>query len=45
MAAQGVGEGPRIVVNTTDAIGDQTGHRLGILAVPQQVRGDTRKVG
>jgi hypothetical protein len=33
--------GARVVVGTTDTVGDEVAHRFGILAVEEKVRGDT----
>jgi len=43
--SQGVGKRDRVVVDAPDGIGDHGGYRFGVLAVPQEVDGDTRRPG
>jgi len=45
MRGEGLGEGARVVVHGADGIRDEMRHRLGILAVVQEVRGDAGRSG
>ena len=38
-------ERARVVVAASDGVGDHRGHRFGVLMIPQEIGGDTRRPG